>query len=502
MIPFFLKKLGTSGYGTWAVFLAISGMTSLADLGLVTALSKHVAEFYALNDSRALSRLINTGFILYLVIACLLAGTLWISSPLLLPTLFRGALLPARELRILWNLLILLVFANALTLLFASVAIGLQRMDLTTGISSLNLMSAAGLSVVFLSLNWGLRGVLFAYVLTAWITLLAYVLLLRRLLPGIKTDVAACRWATAREILGFSVKTYITQVAVVIHNQIEKIYLARFLGVVSVGWYDISSDLALKVRGIPSLVLAPIMPAASELHALRDQSRIAHLYYRSHKYLAFIGVPIVAYSVFISKRFLELWVGSSLSFLAVPLSLLLIVNLINLTTGPGYLILMGSGKLRPGLYSALLGIVLNLLLSLFLIRSYGFGGAIIGTSLSLGISSSYFLLMFKRETLNTFPKVVRKAYLTPVICSLAILTSLGMFTQTERSSWTKLTGNGVMFGVAYLVVLLLFRFFDTFDLAIVERFVPVPNIARRIIPNAELGCTLLPDPQSARTRSR
>jgi O-antigen/teichoic acid export membrane protein len=35
VIPFFLKKLGTSGYGTWAIFLATSGLTSLADLLLI-----------------------------------------------------------------------------------------------------------------------------------------------------------------------------------------------------------------------------------------------------------------------------------------------------------------------------------------------------------------------------------------------------------------------------------------------------------------------------------
>ena len=502
MIPFFLKKLGTSGYGTWAVFLAISGMTSLADLGLVTALSKHVAEFFVLKDSLALSRLINTGFILYLVVAGLLACILFISSPLLLPTLFRGTLVPPRELRNLWYLLIVLVFVNALTLLFSSVAIGLQRMDLTTGISSFNILSCAGLSVVFLNLNWGLRGVLYAYVLASWITLLAYIWILHWLLPGIRLDLAACRWATAKEILSFSLKTYITQVAVVIHNQIEKIYLARFIGVVPVGWYDISSDIALKIRGIPSLVLTPIMPASSELHALSDQNRLAHLYCRTHKYLAFIGAPIVTYFVFISRPFVELWVGPALGVLAVPLSLLLIVNFINLATGPGFLILMGGGKLRAGLYSALLGIALNLFLSLFLIRSYGFRGAIIGTSLSMGIASGFFQLLFKLETGDSFPKVIRTAYLKPVTCSLAILGALWMLTHTWPSSWTKLVGNGVAFGVAYLVLLLFARFFDTFDLAIVEGIVPVPSVVRRMIPDAQLGRALLADPQSAQARAR
>src|SRR5579859_8090942 len=121
LIPYFLKKLGTSGYGTWAVFLAISGLTSLADLGLLTTLSKHVAELYALRDFLGLTRLINTGFALYLGIAVLLAGSLWLGSAFFLATLFRSSPVGVQELHVLWNYLTLLVVANVLTLLCSSV---------------------------------------------------------------------------------------------------------------------------------------------------------------------------------------------------------------------------------------------------------------------------------------------------------------------------------------------------------------------------------------------
>jgi O-antigen/teichoic acid export membrane protein len=497
VIPCFLKKLGTSGYGTWAVFVAANGITSVADLGLVTTLSKHVAEFYTLKDFRSLNRVISTGVVLYLGIACLLSAILWFSSPLLIPLLFRGSPVSVQELKILWHYLILLIFASTLIMLLSSIVMGLQRMDLTTGINSVNLLSSAGLSVLFLGWNWGLRGVLYGYVLAAWITLFAYVYAIRRLLPEIKLGLAGCRWSVAREIFSFSVKTYVSQVAVVIHNQIEKIYLARFAGVVFVGWYDISGDLALKLRGIPSLVLAPIMPAASELHARSDQSRLSQLYYRTHKYLALIAVPLASYIIFVSRDFVELWVGPSLSIIAIPLSVLVIVNFLNLTTGPGLLILVGGGKLRPGLHSAVFGIVLNVTLSLFLIRAYGFQGAVIGTSISIVAGSVFFLYLFHRETKGAFPKVIRTAYLKPIICSLGGIAVLWILSHSERSSWSKLVVNCIVFGVVYLALLLLLRFFDSSDLAMVERFFPIPRIARRIIPDAELGSSLLPDSESA-----
>jgi O-antigen/teichoic acid export membrane protein len=177
-------------------------------------------------------------------------------------------------------------------------------------------------------------------------------------------------------------------------------------------------------------------------------------------------------------------VGPALRVVAVPLSVLLIINYINLMTGPGLLILVGRGKLRPGVYSALLGMVLNLSLSFFLIRAYGFRGAVIGTSLSLGIASAFFLYLFQREARIPFLEIVRSAYLKPIACSLAVMTLFGLFARSEHSSWLGLVIRGGFFGVGYLLVLAFTRFFDSFDLAILKRLLPVSRIQRRVVPGA------------------
>src|ERR1700760_329482 len=65
MTPLILHKIGVAGYGTWAVFLAINSLTSLADLGLVGTLSKFVAEYYAHRDFTALSRLLSSAIALF-----------------------------------------------------------------------------------------------------------------------------------------------------------------------------------------------------------------------------------------------------------------------------------------------------------------------------------------------------------------------------------------------------------------------------------------------------
>jgi peptidoglycan biosynthesis protein MviN/MurJ (putative lipid II flippase) len=150
-------------------------------------------------------------------------------------------------------------------------------------------------------------------------------------------------------------------------------------------------------------------------------------------------------------------------------------------------------------YSAVLGIVLNLTLSLFLIRAYGFQGAIIGTSLSMVIASVFFLYMFHRETAGSYSNVIRSVYAKPILCSLLIVGLLWAVTRVAQPSWSRLAVEGLIFGATYLVLLLLVRFFDRFDLDILERFLPIPGIARRFIPDVELGSALLPDSESTQT---
>ncbi len=264
------------------------------------------------------------------------------------------------------------------------------------------------------------------------------------------------------------------------HNQIEKVFLGMLIGVGPVGWYDIASDVALKVRGSIGLILSPVLPAASELDALGDESRMEELYFRTHKYLALFGVPAVCYIASVSNRFVELWIGPGMRMIALPLAVLVIVNFFNLATGPGFLIFAGRGYMKPGVQSATLGIVLNVVFSLGLIYKFGFAGAVAGTSASLVIASLFFMAVFHRNTGYPLSRILQQGYLRPVLCSIPLLIVLFLIYPVGNLSWFGLIAVGLAFGVLYTTAILLSGFFDDYDWSKIEPFVPVVRHARRI----------------------
>jgi O-antigen/teichoic acid export membrane protein len=480
MTPLILHKIGVAGYGTWAVFLAINGLTSLADLGLVGTLSKFVAESHARRDFHGLARLLNSGLTLFLLLDCVIVAALWCAAPLLAGTLFHGSAATTTELTFLLRCFVAVIAANIVTQLFASVTTGLQRLDLTNIISTVNTLLSALLGGLLLLRGWGLRGMVYGYIGSGFMTVAIYLIMVRRLLPQVALNPLRFDRTEARKMFGYSLRLYVTQAAVMVHNQVEKVFLAMLVGVAAVGWYDIASDIALKIRGSLGIILSPVLPAASELNALADESRMRELYYRTHKYLALFGVPAVCYVISISNRFVELWLGPSMIVIAVPLSVLLAVNYLNLATGPGFLIFAGSGYMKPGIQSALLGLVLNVVLSLVLIYKFGFAGAVVGTSVSLIVASGYFISMFHRHTGYSLVRVLQESYLKTILCSVLPLSVLLAIRPPRVLSWIGLAGMGVAFGFSYAIAILLSHFFDDYDWNKIESLIPGARHARRI----------------------
>jgi O-antigen/teichoic acid export membrane protein len=364
--------------------------------------------------------------------------------------------------------------------LFASVTTGLQRLDLTNILSTANFLLSAFFGGILLLRGWGLRGLVYGYIGSGVATVAIYLIVVRSLLPHVALNPMQFDKAEARKMFGYSLRLYVTQAAVIVHNQLEKVFLATLVGVTPAGWYDIASDVALKIRGSIGFILSPVLPAASELNALEDKSRMRELYYRTHKYLAVCGVPAVCYVIAISNRFLDLWLGPGMSMIALPLSILLAANFINLTTGPGFLIFAGSGYMKPGIKSAIFGLALNVVLSLGLIYKFGFTGAVVGTSVSLIFASGYFMSMFHHHTGYSFSRVLHESYLKPIVCSSVILALLFAIHSTKDLSWFGLVVAGVIFGGSYAIAILLSHFFDDYDWSKIESFVPAARHARRI----------------------
>jgi O-antigen/teichoic acid export membrane protein len=484
LIPYILSKIGVTNYGIWAVFLAIISLTALSDMGLAGTLTKHVAEYYARKDTPALNRLVDTGLMLYMLIAALLVGALCLASGLLIPLFFHEPLIPRPQLQVLWYLFSGIVAVNTLAIPFYSIVNGLQRMDLSNILTSVSVLARALLTVVLLWRGQGLEGLVLANLLAPLLTLLCYIWVVHRLVPELNLNPLRSEPREIKHIFSFGLQVYLTQIATTVHMQIDKLYLALFTGLAAAGFYNIASDTAWKIRTIPEMLLSPVMAAASELDANGAQEKLRELYFRCHKYVALCGLPAVVFVVTFSRPLVQLWLGPKLAVVAFPLAVLAAIDFFNLTCGPGYLIFIGRGVLRPGIYSAFVGVLLNLLLSLVLIYYFGLSGAVWGTTIAVFVGTAYFVYLFHHQTGYPLLGTIQRAYLKPFLCSVASAGVLLAVGGHLAGGWPGVFLKATLFGMLYILGVTLTRFFDQFDLAKAESVFPAVRFARRIIPVA------------------
>jgi O-antigen/teichoic acid export membrane protein len=478
LTPFLLRHLGTQGFGAWAVFLSINSLTSLADIGVMGTLTKHVSEHYTLQDYTNLNRVVNAGILIFLAVAVLGVLAVNLAAGLITSVFFRNMLLPHSEFQFIIRVLTVSIALNLLTYPFSSVISGLQRLDLVNLLWALNSLIMAGGAVLFVTLGFGIDGLVYAIVLTSSILFVLSVGTARHLLPQLRIRPASVRWTDVRELSAFSTQIYVVQMATAVYIHAEKLLLAHFTGLTPAGWYDIANDLAMKMRNVPALLLTPLMPAASELDARQDDARGEELYYRAHKYLAFVGVGMFLVVALLARRFVELWLGPGFAGTARALIVLTGVQVGNLVCAPALLMLIGRGILRPAMRFALVGMVGTLALSTPLIALFGFTGALYGTSISVLGAATYLIFLFHQET-GYATRTLLTIYAKPVLVGFCLGgLSMGLI-PIGGLHWREMIAMSLVVAAIYSFSLVLLRYFDDLDLQVIERFVPVSPLLRK-----------------------
>jgi O-antigen/teichoic acid export membrane protein len=473
LVPFTLHKVGVVGYGIWAILSTVISFVWLMDPGLGPTVTKFVAELRGTKEHQEIQRVVDASCAICLFMCILASAIVWSSSHLIIRELFRGPAAPAAAAILpLWPLVILCMSTFLMTAPFLALINGMQRMDLTNVLIVSSEIVSAVMTVFMLLAGFKVAGLLIAQLSSSLFLLIGAFVIARRLIPSRVVNPFRCEIAVVRRIVTFSLPLYAGYVMTTLQGQLERLYLARMVGVVPVGWYSVASQGAGKVRRIPDLLLGPVLAAASELDASQQRQKLEELHFRAHKYLAFTAVPMVAFAVVSANLLMRLWVGNGLQVVALTFAILLIGNLFPQAGSPTYFIMVGRGILRPAVYAGLLAIVLNVVLSYIFIKQWGFFGAALGTALPMIINTIYFFAACRKYFQTPLWGTIRRAYLKPLLCSLAAVSTVPAVRLLGLRNWKSLLAEAAVFTIVYLAGLTVTRFFDRFDFASAETQLP------------------------------
>jgi O-antigen/teichoic acid export membrane protein len=462
--PAILRALGPEGFGLWALFSALTGYFAALDLGLVQGTLRHVAaarERGAYEDAGAFVTLGFLGFLalglLWLVLTAVLRGP--VVSWLHIPPAQQGAANFA------WVAGAAVFTVAGLANVTMACAQGYGRFDLANGVLLvLTGEQAIGIPLV-LHFHWGLRGLVINAGLGWALGLVLGLTVLARFLPRHRWRSPRASLAHMREVIAFGGPMQVSSTLAVLHTQLDKFLLSRFVALSVVTPYELGSRVVGAVTLLPQLLLLAMLPEAAVLHAGDDTARLHELYQRGGRYVLTMTAVVVATLVAAADRLYLAWLGPGHADAALVLRVLAVANALALATGMASVTVRGIGRTDLEARFGALVLVIHLGLSLWWLPLLGLRGALAAYLLANVVACAAFLWWVAGALRWSRPAMLLGPHAVP---ALAIVVGAAAGWGLDRllpaaaglAAWAQLAAVAAIASVAALAVTMATRFFD------------------------------------------
>jgi O-antigen/teichoic acid export membrane protein len=372
--PLLLHSMGVSNFGLWMLGTSFLGLLGVFDLGLSTAIAKHIAQYSEQEDRYRLSTTATMGLLIYLTIGLVLTVPTYLLAPHA-AKLFPSHGVPpdtiAEVMRLASFGFVPLLLKNA----GLAVPMGLQRFRAPMVISVVQSVLTLSLAFAVTRRGGSVTDVVVSSLISLWVTALASLVIGYRMLHTLGARVLFSR-AQAQLILRYSAFTSVSGLGSLLFTTVDRITVGIVLGVSAVAYYVVGVGIATYLLTVTSVVTHPLMPAASSWSSSGQWERVRKLLVRSTRAIAVMELVLASSLLLISRPFLIVWLGPDVAAHALtPFRILVLVYAIVCLNAPGHHIANGSGFPWIPALGGLAGGLLTIMLIIPLGRSWGLAGA-------------------------------------------------------------------------------------------------------------------------------
>lgn len=469
--PVIVNSLGLEDYGIYALVLGFVGYSFSFSIG--RTLIKYVAEYRIKGETEKINDIISATLVVNLVVGVigvlLLAGLSdWYAADI-------SGLVGESRTKAVYALYIaaVIVFISMTSQVFDGILQGLHRYDVYSKIFNLNGILLTIGNLVLAWTGFGLHSLLLWNVAVSLTTLITYAAIAIKFLPGFRINIGVGRNAYML-VINFSYGLVGYQIISNFLVLFERAWISRKLGVESVTFYVVPMTMGLYIHGFISSILLVIFPLASELRD--DKEKLLRLYIKATKLAAVIVIFIAVSLIVESELFLLLWIGAEF---AERSSAVLVLHTIAFSV---LAIVVVSWRIAEGLghtaYNFLVFsvcFVVTVILTFLLTPKFGIEGVAIARTAGFGILFLSVLYVenwvFGAVQWRLWLNIILKAGIAAVAAGITQTAINGLFT----AGWLTFILAIVVSAAVYLAVLLILRFPDAEDIALVKNIFVWPE---------------------------
>jgi O-antigen/teichoic acid export membrane protein len=391
VLPFNIAHLGQSAYGLWMLATSVTTYFSVLDLGYGGALVKFVAQYRSRRDVRALNEILSTTFVVFAtfgVVTYLVA----IGIALFMGRLFQLTPEQIYTGRIVMLIVSLSVAAGTAVSVYGGVINGFQRYDLNNVVGGATSVITAVVNVAVLLAGYGLIELVAATTVVRLLSYLVYRANAYRVFPGLQIRVGSFRRERLREVTSLSVYMLLIDWANKLNYSVDALVIGAFLNTSAVAVWTIGQRLAEMTQRITNQLNDVLFPTVVDNDTANRMDRLQAIFIQGTRLSLATVIPIGGAMMLMAAPLVRAWVGPEFAGSVVVLQLLSLAVIVRIGTATASTLLKAAGEHRLVAFANVAAAVVNVAVSIAIVKPFGLAGVAIGTLVPVCIASS--LLVF------------------------------------------------------------------------------------------------------------
>lgn len=460
LTPYILRTLGQAEYGVYKLSASITAYLLLLDLGVGNSIIRFVSQYRANRDVESERKFFAIGLLYYGFIA-LIVIVVGVVLILVFPTVFSNGL-NEKEIVLGQKLLGLTVINATVTIgttLFNNILIAYEKFSISKGFSILQIIIRFIATICVLKLGFGSLGVVTVTLSLTVFTRVMFILYVLFVIK-IKPEFHGLSFGFIKEIITYSSLILLQMVATQINASLDQILIGSLVASSSIiiTTYSIGTQIVQYFQSIGSAFNGVLMPGVVRLVEQQPLSeKLCDEMVRIGRILFMIlGIIWGGFLVF-GKQFITLWAGNYNTKSYFVALILMTAYLFIITESIGTQILWAKNSHKEQSFMKLVVVLLNIALTIILIKWNPLYGATIGTFISLFVGDIVVMnIIFSKKIKISLKQYYKNLFkgLGPCLIMVVILGTI--INLIPLSGWLGLCIKIGLMCIGYLILLLLF----------------------------------------------
>ncbi len=307
-VPFYIRFLGIEAYGLIGVFLSLSAIFSLLDLGLRATLNRKLAQLSAQpGNAQEMRDLLRTLELIYWGIGIAIGISVVLMAPIVAAYWINPQQISTDAASRALTMIGLVIAGQWPLALYSGGMMGLQKqVTLNVTASIFATVRSFGAVLVLWQVAPTLDALFTWFIVTSLAETMVTAALLWRSLPASSAR-ATFRWGLLVGLWRFAAGMTGISVLSVILTQLDKVILSSVLTLEAFGYYTLAWRVAAALYSLSGPINTAFFPRFSQLAVSGDQRELSRLYHRGCQLTSSVLLPVAVVLALYAHDFLYLW---------------------------------------------------------------------------------------------------------------------------------------------------------------------------------------------------